>query len=81
MSRSNNTPLLLGAGALGLLIFAAVASSPCVQKVWIGVGMRLPLRVTRAPSRTKDITCATAFFGSWMTASGSRREVMMPVSS
>ena len=32
MSRSNNTPLLLGAGAFGLLILAAAASSPTAQR-------------------------------------------------
>jgi len=32
MSRTNNTPLLLGAGALGLLVLAAAASSPSARK-------------------------------------------------
>ncbi|MDP2309942.1 MAG: hypothetical protein Q8P18_28245 [Pseudomonadota bacterium] len=32
MSRNNNTPLLLGAGAFGLLILAAAASSPSAQR-------------------------------------------------
>ncbi len=32
MSRTNNTPLLLGAGAFGLLLLAAAASSPTAQR-------------------------------------------------
>ena len=32
MSRANNTPLLLGAGAIGLLVLAAAASSPTARR-------------------------------------------------